>query len=242
MTLLYDVTWLFRSIGAGGPFDAPLSSAYVAMPRPPIDVQPTPGAQGTAEAGSRWPPSTPSIILRLRLSHVEFPRDLPALFNCAQGGQFGKVLEGGVLQKSQIPVAVKVIFVTERTEREQFLIELEALLQLARYIDASRNLEEDGMQLSPEQAGALHVAYMYGAGEEENLSRVDPGLHNGPAFLIAVEPLTQTLAQRLRHGPPLLLVDVLRIARDIASGLAFMSKHGVVHADLKRECFCVHLL
>ena len=182
---------------------------------------------------SHWPPGEP-FLLRLRLSLLAFPGGpaaLPVLFFKAPGGAFGKVIVCAIA-RSGTPVAVKVLLAgpDSGTDRDGFLRESENLLLLRNQSDIVRTKNECGNTITLEETGALHVAYAYGTGEEEDLSAVDAALPRGPAFLIAVEPLAETLTQRMRRAPGGLLpiVEVLRAAHEIALGLAFIGKHNVV--------------
>jgi len=203
--------------------------------KPESAVQRAPSAPPLAalRTSSQWPPSD-AFILRLRLSQVDFPGGpsaLPALFLRAQGGAFGKVIIG-TMARTGTPIAIKVLLgrSDRADDREAFLRETENLLRLRNAADAVRLLDERGHPQELADAGAGHVAYAYGTGEEADLAAVDPALPSGPAFLIAVEPLAETLTERLRRasGGLLPLREALRAAREIALGLAFLAKHGVV--------------
>ena len=184
-------------------------------------------------ASSQWPPCD-AFILRLRLSQLDFPGGpsaLPALFLRAPGGAFGKVVIGRMARTGTLAAVKLLLGRGDRAEaRESFLRETENLLRLRTAADAVRLLDERGHPLELADAGASHVAYAYGTGEEADLSALDPALPPGPAFLIAVEPLAETLTERLRRAPGGLLPlrETLRAAREIALGLAFLAKHGVV--------------
>lgn len=203
----------------------PGGGAQPASPSPPPSAPP--------RSPTQWPPSD-AFILRLRLSQLAFPGGpaaLPALFLRAPGGAFGKVIIG-TIARTGTPSAVKVLLGRggREDDREAFLREAENLLRLRNAADAVRLLEERGHPLELADEGAGHVAYAYGTGEEPDLSALDPALPPGPAFLIAVEPLAETLTERLRRAPGglLPLQEALRAAHEIALGLAFRAKHGVV--------------
>ena len=184
-----------------------------------------------------WPLSQP-FSLNLRLAQVTFPggaEALPALFLRAPGGAFGKVLIG-VMTHSGVPAAIKVLLnsgVGGGTGRDAFLREAQNLLQLRGAVDTVRALEERDVALSLEDAGARHVAYVYGTGEERDLAAVHAALPHVPAFLISMEPLAETLTQLLQRVAAtgdgrMPLAEALRIAHEVALGLAFLGKHGVV--------------
>ena len=199
--------------------------------RTPVPVPPKPATQRSL---SSWPPSKP-FNLGLRLADVTFPGGiaaLPVLFFKAPGGAFGKVLIGS-FAGSGIPAAVKLLLGAGGdldTNRAAFLQEANNLLKLRGDVDVVRELEARGSILTLEDSGALHVAYVYGAGEEQDLAAINPSLPPGPAFLLAVEPLSETLTQRMRRSPDgrLPLPDALHAAYEIALGLAFLAKHGIV--------------
>ena len=186
-------------------------------------------------------PSRPTAIepftTLLRLSHVAFPGGLaalPALYNRAQGGAFGKVIIG-TFSHSGTPVAIKVLLGAaaaghQGTDRSEFMRESENLLRIRQDVDNVHTKAAYGGVLSPEDTGARHIVYCYGTGEERDLSAIHPALPPGPAFLIAIEPLEETLAQRMEHYPGgrLPIAAIIRAAHEIALGLAFIAKNGVV--------------
>ena len=211
-------------------------------------------AKAPSAPSKMWPPVAP-FSLRLRFAHVSFRGgldSLPALLLAAPGGAHGRVLVGLTLVDSGVPVAVKVL---QKACIDAFLREAESLNRLRAEVDTVRVLEvrytsghsacigqllfdampraapqERGVPLTLEDAGALHVAYAYGTGEEPDMSAVHQALPHGPALLLFVEPLVETLTERLRRATTghIPLVDALRAARDIALGLAFISKRGIV--------------
>lgn len=188
--------------------------------------------------------TTEHIQLRLNLSSFTFHGGvsaLPALYRQSPGGTFGKVILG-VLASSGVPVAVKLMLTNDsarenRTAYDAFLREAENLFRLRGEVDTVRALRHRGGYLKPADEGANHVAYFYGAGEEADLAAVHPDLPRGHVFIIAVEPLEETLYARMRRAPGGLLPigEALRTAHGIALGLAFMAAHHVIHADLKPD-------
>jgi eukaryotic-like serine/threonine-protein kinase len=75
-------------------------------------------------------------------------------------------------------------------------------------------------------AGALNHANL--------LSIYDVGEHNGMPFLVSECLEGQSLRQRLQAGP-IRLEQAVRIALDIAAGLAAAHRRGIIHRDLKPE-------
>jgi serine/threonine protein kinase len=59
------------------------------------------------------------------------------------------------------------------------------------------------------------------------------GEHNGIPYLTMPLLRGETLNDRLQHGPPLTSAEVLRIAREVAAGLAAAHAHGLIHRDIK---------
>ena len=129
-------------------------------------------AISTRHDPTRHSPAPLVFLLGHRLSRIVFPRGILAAFASAPGGAFGKVLVGS---KEGIDVAVKVL-IAHSTPRESFQAESEMLLHLRGKVDAVRELEARGVALTLADRGARHVAYVYGVGEEADLSAVDPGL------------------------------------------------------------------
>ena len=161
---------------------------------------------------------------RFGLHHFTFHGGLSAAYASAPGGAFGKVLIGNY---GGISVAVKLLL--ERgTAKESFHSESDMLLLLRGKIDATRELEDHGVPLSLADRGAHHIAYVYGVGDEPDLSALDPHLPKEKAFIVVVEPLARTLEEVLLQTPAASVHDLLRAANGVALGLAFLAKHGVV--------------
>lgn len=132
----------------------------------------------------------------------------------------------GERTKGRLAMAVKILL-ARGTSRADFVAEGEMLLHIRGKVDAVRELEARGVPLTLADRGSRHVAYVYGTGEEADLSAVDPGLPAEPAFLLVVEPLAQTAAAALLR-PGVALPVLLRAAHEIALALAFMVEHRVV--------------
>lgn len=199
---------------------------------PPVPASSAPVLHPTV---IRWPPREP-FLLSLRFAHVVFPGGGPpdsALWIRSPGGAAARVLVGS-MARSRTPVALKVLLASNpggiSTDREAFIVEAEMLNHLRSEADIVRTRDECGVPLSIDDRGALHIAYAYGAGEEEELTAVNASLPPGPAFLLAVEPLKETLTARICRAPAgrLAIADVLRTLHGIALGLAFLGKHRVV--------------
>lgn len=96
--------------------------------------------------------------------------------------------------------------------------------------DAAHTLDAAGAHLHPAERGARHVAYMYGVGHEPSLQALDPALPAVGAFLIALEPLEQTLKAFIKSSAAALLeVDtLLRIAHGLSLALGFLEQQRVV--------------
>lgn len=170
------------------------------------------------------PAAIPFSIGGFRLGQFSFSRGLLATYAGSSGGAFGKVLVGR-RTKGGIPMAVKVML-AKGTSRQDFQAEGEMLLHIRGKVDAVRELYARGVALTLADRGAHHVAYVYGTGEEADLSSVDAGLPAEPAFLLAVEPLERTLTEGLR--PDAEIAALLRAAHEIALALAFLAQHGTV--------------
>lgn len=215
---------------------SPIPRQNSANPKPesqsPQRTRVVPSQPVPVRTATQWPPDD-AFVLRLRLEQLSFPGGfaaLPALYIRAPGGAFGKVLIGS-MARTGTPAAVKVLL---DTDRDAFLRESENLLRLRAAADAVRVKEEHGVPLELADMGAGHVAYVYGTGEEQDLAVVNSALPHGPAFLIAVEPLAETLTERMRRVPRglLPLSEALRAGHEIALGLAFLAKHGVVVSEI----------
>ncbi len=166
------------------------------------------------------------FTIGIRLTQFRFPGGLAAAFKTAPGGASGKVLVG-TRTKDGVAMAVKALL---GFGRESFQAEFENLLALRGKVDEVRALEASGIALSVADTGARHVAYVYGSGDEPDLSKLDPALPRVPASLIVVEPLMLTLTQAfLRPGAPLApVISLYRAVHEIALALAFTAKHRIV--------------
>lgn len=165
----------------------------------------------------------PPFTTRLRLDQVSFPGGVGDAFVRAKGGAFGKVVLGDLAGE---PVAVKILS-ESGTARVHFQSEADVLLCLRTHVDAVRQLGARGVSLGLDEAGGRHVAYALGTGEEPDLAALDRRLPPGRAFLIAVEPLAQTLEESvLLRGAP--LGELLRVAHEIACALAFLARCNIV--------------
>lgn len=165
--------------------------------------------------------------------------DMPEFVRRAPEGSFGKVILA-TLSRSGDPVAVKVLLAS-RTDKQAFNREVQTLLHIRCQCDIVRAFIKRGVPLLPSELGARHVAYVIGAGEEADLQTIHPTFFPGPAYLVFVEPLMETLATRLlrtlHHRLP--LREVLRIAHEVALGLAFLAQHRVVvRSQRKRALPC----
>lgn len=191
-------------------------------------------------------PSTvaPAVHFRYALAQFAFEGGVVRAFATAPGGAFGKVLVG-VDTTDDVRKAIKVVCMKDctATSRADFQSEAEILIHLRKKVDIARMFEEasSGGQLSFAERGARHVAYVYGTGEEPDLSAIDGSLPAIPAFLIVMEPLERTLTsaflnvEDIEAPPPQPLEVVVRVARELALALAFASHHGVVHSDIKPD-------
>lgn len=141
-----------------------------------------------------------------------------------------------------IPMAVKIIH-EGVVPREAWLDETNLLLRVRSFVDAVYALEAHGAPLALEDRGARHVPYMFGRGYEPSLHEFDPALPAMGAFIIALEPLDQTLTSflmcRRAEAPgdvtapvsplqPPAVEVLLRIARDVSLGLAFLAHKRLV--------------
>lgn len=62
---------------------------------------------------------------------------------------------------------------------------------------------------------------------------VDPGPPEGQPWIAMDFVEGESLAQRLKIGKPMLLAEVISIARELAAGISYAHGEGVVHRDLK---------
>lgn len=208
------------------------------------------GSAGDALDGatSCWPPPRTPFSQRLRLTQIQFeggPAALPSILlharHAQREGAFGTVVFGR-LAGTSIPVAIKILRpcndndgLRKTTQRSAFLKEVDFLNEIRSRADAVRVLKERGHPLTLEDSGAANVVYAYGAGDEPDLSCINPSLPPEPVFVIAMEPLSETLSSRLRNlaasRDRLPVCEVIRIAHGIALGLVFIhSIHIVVSA------------
>ena len=187
---------------------------------------------------ARHTPAAIPFSQNLRLTHFKFRGGLAAAYHIAPGGASGKVIVGELAGDPDdgTPIAIKVM-PSDGVSREEALEERNLLLRLRLAADAARTLEAAGAPLLPAERGAQHVAYLYGMGHEPSLQALDATLPAVDAFLIALEPLEQTLKTFLLHTPPAEVDTLLRIARDLALALAFSEQQRVVV-----RCFGQHPL
>ena len=182
---------------------------------------------------ARHTPAAIPFSQGLRLDRFRFSGGLAAAYAAAAGGASGKVMVGELAGDpgDGTPVAVKVML-SDGVSREEALEERNLLLRLRFAADAACNLEAAGAPLLTADRGARHVAYIYGVGHEPSLQALDPVLPAGDAFLIALEPLEQTLKAFVKRcaasGAPPELDVLIRIARDLALALAFAEQQRVV--------------
>ena len=182
---------------------------------------------------ARHTPAAIPFSQGLRLARFRFRGGLAAAYAAAPGGASGKVMVGELAGDpgDGTPVAVKVML-SDGVSHEEALEERNLLLRLRFAADAACNLEAAGAPLLTSDRGARHVAYIYGVGHEPSLQALDPALPAGGAFLIALEPLEQTLKAFIKRcaasGAPPELDVFIRIARDLALALAFAEQQRVV--------------
>ena len=190
----------------------------------------------------------------LRLERFRFQGGLAAAYAAASSGSLGAVLVGELIENTGVggradhaessptPMAVKVILTTAMS-REEWLAETYLLLRLRGAVDAARMCEAAGAPLVLADRGARHVAYTYCIGHEESLATLDEALPRVGAFLIALEPLEETLTsfiarRRTSPGTPVTAIaieELLRISRDIALALAFLEQNRIVVRCLRRR-------
>lgn len=169
-----------------------------------------------AFAGREPPPFT----TRLHLDQVSFPGGVGDAFARAKSGAF--VL--GTLAGE--PVAIKIL-PESGTARVQFQSEADVMICLRNHVDAVRELRARNVTLGLDDAGARHVVYAIGAGEEPDLAALDSRLPPGRAVFLAVESLARTLEESvLLCGAP--LGELVRVAHEIACALAFLARCNIV--------------
>lgn len=168
----------------------------------------------------------PHFTTSLRLSQVTFPGGIGDAFARVKGGAFAKVVIG---IHAGNEVAVKILL-ESGTARKHFQSEVDVLLSLRAQVDAVRQLGARGISLGLDEIGAHNVAYAYGTGEEADLAAQDSRLPRGRAFLLALEPLAQTLDEYFfrRGGPRAPLAQILCAAFEISCALAFLARCNVV--------------
>lgn len=151
-----------------------------------------------------------------------------------RGGAYGSV-SVGVHESSGTLMAVKDL--NWDTAEENFNAEAEMMLFLREKIEAVRERDSLGGQLSLADRGAWHVAYAYGLGSE---LVHDDGGHSSKRYLLAMQPLQLTLEEACRgHNslPP--LKALVRVAHDVALALAFFAQHGIV---VRIHQYCVRAI
>lgn len=168
----------------------------------------------------------PPFTTRLRLAEVSFPGGIGDAFGRAKGGAFAKVAIGALAGD---PVAIKILLETG-TARGNFQSEADLLLSLRSQVDLVRQLRVRGVPLGLDEIGAHHVAYALGTGEEPDLAALDRRLPHGRAFILAIEPLAQTVEEMLKRvgTPRLPLAELLRVAHETACALAFLARCNIV--------------
>jgi formylglycine-generating enzyme required for sulfatase activity len=145
-------------------------------------------------------------------------RDYPFLAPPQEADELGRLGRYRVLRELGRG-GMGVVFVAE-DPRLQRLVALKVMKpEAAARPDArTRFLRE---ALSTAQVPHDHIVPIYDSGED-----------NGSPFLVMPLLQGQTLEDRLRHGPPP-LAEALRIAREIAEGLAAAHEKGLIHRDVK---------
>ncbi len=80
----------------------------------------------------------------------------------------------------------------------------------------------------------LREARALAAIRDEHLVTIYHAAQDGPVVYLALELLQgESLEDRMKRPPPLTLAAILRLAREIATGLAVIHRSGIVHRDIK---------
>lgn len=156
----------------------------------------------------------------MRLLDMEFEDGLFTAYTCAPRGGFGRVLVGKH-SPTRLAAAVKIID-APHVPPDMFARETIVYRAISSHVNkAMRDPHAIG--------GWQYVNVIYGSGWVHDLSTEDVRLPRCGASLLVMEPLDETLSDRLRRaGGPLPVADVARILYQCAMGIACLSSGSII--------------
>ena len=167
------------------------------------------------------------------LEDVVFEGGLMHAYTTAPRGSFGSVVVGQH-SRSGLRMAIKILC---SASLDSFARESQLYRMIMKHVnDATRRAAVDNVGFAdaagapPRLSAWQHVNTTYALGWEANLRRLHPDLPAVGAFLLAMEPLSETLLDRMAKAPQRLIpiAEVVRILHECAVGLAFLATNGIV--------------
>ena len=175
-----------------------------------------------------------SFITNLQSADVHFPSGAFDTFVQASHGSFGRVLIGTHV-RSGFKIAVKFSYsveADEATTAKMFARESAINMKIRKCIEDAARSDEFLHD---------HVALCVGVGWVDDLRHFDRRLPPCAAFMLAMEPLNDTLSARCDSAYHLSTEDAIRAVLGCANALAFLSHHGIV-VSCSEHCGPVSIL